>query len=76
HGHHLPPTLQTAEVSGTETKLTLASAIEAYERDLIADALKSSRGNTAKAARMLDSTERILAYKIKKYDIDARRFKN
>jgi len=76
HGHHLPPTLQTAEVSGTETKLTLTSAIEAYERDLIADALKSSRGNTAKAARMLDSTERILAYKIKKYDIDARRFKN
>lgn len=76
HGHHLPPTLQTAEVSGTENKLTLAAAIEAYESDLIQDALKSARGNTAKAARMLDSTERILGYKIKKYGIDPRRFKN
>lgn len=76
HGHHLPPTLQTAEISGTETKLTLVSAVESYERDLIQDALKSSRGNTAKAARMLDSTERILGYKIKKYGLNPRRFRN
>ena len=75
HGHDLPPTLQTAEVSGTETKLTLISTIEAYERDLISDALKSTRGNTAKAARMLDSTERILGYKIKKYGISPKRFR-
>lgn len=75
HGHHLPPTLQTAEVTGTETRLTLDSAVAAFERDLIQDALKSTRGNVAKAARMLDSTERILGYKIKKYGIDPRRFK-
>ncbi len=75
HGHHLPPTLQTAEISDTVTRLTLASAVEAFESDLIQDALKSSRGNVARAAKMLDSTERILGYKIKKYDIDPRRFK-
>ena len=75
HGHHLPPTLQTAEVSDTVTRLTLASAVEAFESDLIQDALKSSRGNVAKAAKMLDSTERILGYKIKKYEIDTNRFK-
>ncbi len=75
HGHHLPPTLQTAEVSGTVTQVSLVSAIEAYERDLIQDALKSARGNVAKAARMLDSTERIIAYKIKKYGVDPKRFK-
>lgn len=75
HGHHLPPTLQTAEVTGTETRLTLDSAVAAFERDLIQDALKSTRGNVAKAARMLDSTERILGYKIKKYGVDPRRFK-
>ncbi len=74
HGHHLPPTLQTAEVSGTETRVTLASAVEAIERDLIQDTLKSTRGNVARAAIMLDSTERILGYKIKKYAIDPRRF--
>ncbi|MFZ1700412.1 MAG: sigma 54-interacting transcriptional regulator [Pyrinomonadaceae bacterium] len=75
HGHHLPPTLQTAEVTDTVTRITLASAVEAFERDMIQDALKSSRGNVARAAKMLDSTERILGYKIKKYAIDALRFK-
>ena len=75
HGHHLPPTLQTAEVSGTETRMTLASAVEAFERDLIQDTLKSTRGNVAKAAIMLDSTERILGYKIKKYGVDPKRFR-
>lgn len=75
HGHHLPPTLQTAEVSGTVTQVSLTSAVEAFERDLLQDTLKTTRGNVAKAARMLDSTERILGYKINKYEIDASRFK-
>lgn len=75
HGHHLPPTLQTAEVSGTVTRVSLEAAVEAYERDLIQDALKSTRGNVAKAAKMLDSTERIIGYKIKKYAIAPKRFR-
>ena len=76
HGHHLPPTLQTAEVTGTVTQTSLSSSVEAFERDLISDALKSTRGNRAKAAKMLDTTERILCYKINKYDIKPRRFRN
>jgi len=76
HGHHLPPTLQTAEVSGTVTNLTLKSAVEAFEKAMIQDTLKSTRGNIAQAARQLDSTERILAYKIRNYGIDTRRFRS
>ncbi len=75
HGHHLPPSLQTAEVSGTVTNLSLATAVDAFERDLIQDALKSTRGNVAKAAKMLDSTERILGYKIKNLGIVPSRFR-
>src|SRR5262247_800672 len=75
HAHHLPPSLQTAEASGTVTRVSLADAVIAYEKDLIQDALKTTRGNRAKAARLLDATERILNYKIKKYVIDVRRFK-
>jgi len=75
HAHHLPPTLQTAEVSGTLPRLSLEAAVSSYEKDLILDALKSARGNRAKAARLLDSTERILGYKVKKYGIDGRRFR-
>jgi Nif-specific regulatory protein len=75
HAHHLPPTLQTAEVSGTLPRLSLEAAVSSYEKDLILDALKSARGNRAKAARLLDSTERILGYKVRKYGIDGRRFR-
>jgi len=75
HGHHLPPTLQTAAASNTITRLSLTAAIEAYEKDLIQDALKTTRGNRARAAKLLDTTERILGYKVKKYDLDCGRFR-
>jgi Nif-specific regulatory protein len=76
HGHHLPPTLQTAQASGTVTRLSLGDAVAAYEKDLVQDALKTTRGNCAKAARLLSTTERILNYKVRKYEIDSSRFKN
>jgi Nif-specific regulatory protein len=76
HGHHLPPTLQTAEVTNTVTQVSLVAAVEALERDIIQDSLKTSGGNRGKAAKMLKTTERILCYKIKKYNIDPRRFRN
>ncbi len=75
HGHHLPPTLQTASESGTVPRLSLASAIEAYEKDIIQDALKTVRGNRVRAAKLLDTTERILGYKVQKYGIDCKRFR-
>jgi Nif-specific regulatory protein len=75
HGHHLPPTLQTSTASDTVTRLSLGAAIEAYEKDLIQDALKTARGNRARAAKLLDTTERILGYKVQKYDIDCQRFR-
>ena len=74
HGHHLPPSLQTAEASGTVTRVSLSDAVAGFEKDLIQDALKTTRGNRAKAARLLDTTERVLNYKVRKYGIDARRF--
>jgi Nif-specific regulatory protein len=75
HGHHLPPTLQTAQASGTITTLSLAEAVGAYEKDIVVDALKTTRGNRAKAARLLGTTERIINYKVRKYAIDGDRFR-
>jgi Nif-specific regulatory protein len=75
HAHHLPPTLQTAEASGTTPTATLHESIQAVEKDAILDALKSARGNCAKAARQLGTTERIFNYRVRKYGIDWRRFK-
>jgi len=75
HAHHLPPTLQTAEASGTAMNISLADAMDAYEKDLIQDALKSARGNRAKAARLVRTTDRIFNYKVRKLGIDWKRFK-
>ncbi len=75
HAHHLPPSLQTAEVSGTLPRQSLKEALGAYEKDLIQDALKSARGNRARAARLLDTTERIIGYAVRKYGIEPSRFR-
>ena len=75
HGHHLPPTLQTAEASGTQVQTSLPDTVAQYEKDLILDALKSARGNRARAARLLGTTERIIGYKVRKYGIEPRRFR-
>jgi Nif-specific regulatory protein len=76
HAHHLPPTLQTAEASGTTIDMSLEKATEAFEKDVLQDALKSARGNRAKAARLLSTTGRVFNYKVRKYEIDWRRFKS
>ncbi len=75
HAHHLPPTLQTAEASGTAMNVSLADAMAAYEKDLIQDALKSARGNRARAARLVRTTDRIFNYKVRKLGIDWKRYR-
>ena len=74
HAHDLPPALQTGEASGTVMSLSLSDAVETYEKDLIEDALKATRGNRVRAATLLQSTDRIVSYKVKKYDIDCARY--
>jgi len=75
HGHHLPPTLQTAEASGTTFRGLLPGALAGVERELLLDALKSYRGNMAKAAAALGSSERIMGLRVRKYGIDIWRFR-
>ncbi len=73
HGRHLPPTLQTAEGTN-EAPGSLKAAVGQLERDILQDALKTTRGSVAEAARMLATTERILRYKLKRYQIMPSRF--
>ena len=76
----LPPSLQTAQ--STNTSLFADSEIadfqklvDDFERDIIVEALTSSSGNAASAARRLSVTRRILNYKIDKLGITAKLFK-
>jgi Nif-specific regulatory protein len=75
HGHHLPPTLQTAEATGTVVSASLGGAVATFERSLIEDALKTTGGNRSKAARLLSTTERVINYKARKYGIDPSRLR-
>jgi Nif-specific regulatory protein len=76
HGHHLPPTLQTAESSGTVPRGTLRATLDRIEREFLVEALKSSRGNMAAAAASLGITERIMGLRVRKYRVAARRFRS
>jgi len=75
HSYHLPPTLQTGERSGTIPSLSFEEALKNYEKELIIDALKNSRGNMAEAARLLNTTERILSYSVKKLQINPKSYR-
>ena len=74
-GHHLPPTLQTAEASGTALAEGLKERLAAVEREILLDTLKSTRGNMAEAARRLEVSERIMGLRVERYGIDLRRFR-
>lgn len=75
HSYHLPLTLQTAGDTETEQSRSFDDAVEKFERELIIDALKSSRGNMRQAALALKTTERIFGYKVKKYNIDSKQYR-
>ncbi|NOY95455.1 MAG: AAA family ATPase, partial [Chlorobi bacterium] len=67
--------LQTADSTNTRAKGGLIYTVEQVEKQLIREALITSQGNIAKAAENLHITERMLGIRIKKYGIDAWRFK-
>ena len=75
HGHHLPPSLQTAEATGTRLAGTFENMMLAYEREILIEALKNARGNMAKAARLLGTTPRIFTYRTKRLAIEPHQYK-
>jgi len=73
--HNLPASLQTASTSETMQSGTMEIILNKMEKQIIMDALILSKGNSTKAAEQLGITERMMGIRIKKYDIDAKRFK-
>jgi len=72
---HLPPSLQAPDSADQDSSLSLASAVSNFERDLIIEALKKNRGNQTNAAKYLNTSLRIINYKIHSYNIDPKQFK-
>jgi DNA-binding protein Fis len=59
----------------TDVRIVTATNVENMEREIIIDALRNARGNMARAAKLLEITERKIGYKAKKYGIDYRRYR-
>ena len=73
---HLPRELSASSETSDEPSITsslsslaLVPAVEQLEREPITQALLQTDGNKAKAARILDVSERTLWYKAKKYGL-------
>jgi len=75
HAYHLPPSLQSADSTGTGPASTLDASLARLERELLVEALKICRGNAAAASRRLGITERRMGLAIHRYGIDWRRFR-
>ena len=79
HGYQLPPSLQVAASvdesdPGAETGATFQSMVKAYEITLIVEALKKTRGNQTKAAKLLGTTKRVIQYKIINHGINYKKY--
>jgi Nif-specific regulatory protein len=74
-GVHLPPTLQVSETVASGKPLSFTTAVENFEKDLIIDGLKKNNGNQTKTAEFLDTSLRIINYKIHQYSIDPKQYK-
>ncbi len=72
---HLPPTLQTAENTNRENTYSLSVAVENFEKELIIEGLKRNKGNQTKTAKDLDTSLRIINYKIHQYGIEPKTYK-
>ncbi len=75
HSHHLPPSLQSAESTDTRVSGSLQESLDNLERELLMDSLKSTKGNMAKAARLLKVSERIMGLRVQKHGVDPRAFR-
>jgi Nif-specific regulatory protein len=68
HSYHLPPGMQRERsAGGNERRQTLKEVMETVEKELIAEELRRTRGNMARAAENLGISERIMGLRVTKY---------
>lgn len=76
-GHDLPRILpQATRLKSSVRKFgTFENLVASYEKELIIEALKDCKGNQTNAANLLQTTKRVIQYKIDKYEIDYRKYR-
>jgi Nif-specific regulatory protein len=69
HSYHLPPSLQENRRGQGERRQTLREILESMEKELIAEELRRTRGNLARAASGLGVSERVMGLRAAKYGL-------
>jgi len=75
---HLPPSIKAVESEHDiyiSDKISLKEKVNRYEKKIIIDMLDSVNGNISRAAKSLNTTHRILGYKIDQLNIDVNKIK-
>ena len=68
--------LRNKQKNKTEQQIkTLEEHLEEVEKELIVNALNTSKGNMVKACKILGITERMLGLRMKKYALDYKKFR-
>lgn len=77
HAYNLPPTLQIKPIEERKKgRGKFKAMVEAYEKELITDALKDVQGNQSDAAKLLGTTKRVIQYKVQLFNLDYKRFRS
>ena len=75
HAHHLPPSLQTAQETGTALQGSLDDKLRALEYQTIVEALENSNGHIGEAARELGLSRRVLGIRMARHGITYKTFR-
>ncbi len=70
--YHLPPSLQSARKPSAPR--TLEELVNQYQREVIIDHLKITKGNITRAAELLGTTKRILTYRVRELGIEFKKY--
>jgi Nif-specific regulatory protein len=73
--HHLPPTLRALDANREVESGSLKEQVQAFEKNIICDALRRCEGKIAAAARELDSTPRVVGHKLRSLGIDYKQYR-
>ncbi|HEY9053926.1 MAG TPA: sigma-54 dependent transcriptional regulator [Rectinemataceae bacterium] len=75
HSYDLPPSLQSASSTGTEPLSSFDAAVARLEKEMLVEALKIERGNSAAASKRLGVSERRFRFALQKYKLDYRTYR-
>ncbi|MCP3899850.1 MAG: GAF domain-containing protein, partial [Desulfobacteraceae bacterium] len=75
HNFHLPPSLQIENKTTTAETHLFEHAVSEFEKKLLIDSLRKSKGNIKNSAKQIGITVRKFSYKADKYNIKYKEFR-